>query len=288
MEILRLPETKSIQVEITTASANTVHTIEYTDLTTDETYSASATSNSSKVVTFTLDNRYLTYAGNLDAQVYRGANLVYSTGITIVKPYCDITEVKKKYNITTAQVIEHEQTARNIIESEVGAFQFIRKNKEVVGMGMDYLPINERIQKLYTMYENGLLVQDSSNPDLDLYEISVDKSSIVLKDIEQNKVEYAKVWRDRYLDAAFASGYEYLIDGDFGYKVIPSDIQKACEILIADLVSGNMKYIDKYIESFDNREFKFQFAKTFLNGTGNKTVDGILSKYKNRIIPGVL
>jgi phosphomannomutase len=49
-----------------------------------------------------------------------------------------------------------------------------------------------------------------------------------------------------------------------------------------------MRYIDKYIESFDNREFKFQFAKTFLNGTGNKTVDGILSKYKNRIIPGVL
>ena len=288
MEILRLPETTSIQAKFNVTLANTAYTMSYVDLITDTSYSASATSTSSKTVTFTLDNYYLTYSGNLDASVYQGANLVYSSGIDIIRPYCDITEVKERLNITTAQAIQYEQTARQIIESEAGAFNFIRKDKEVTGMGLDYLPINERIQTLYKMYENGVLIHDSSDPDLDLYKISIDKSSIIPSDSLEDKMEYKVVWEDRYLSANFAVNYDYLIDGDFGYKVVPGDIQKACELLMTDMVQGNNMYINRYIQMFDNNEFKVQFTNAFSSGTGNFTVDKILSKYKNRIIPGVI
>lgn len=288
MEILKLPETTSIQASFSVPVANSIYTAEYEDLITGTSYSASATSNANKTVTFTLNNYYMTYCGNLQFNIYRNNGLVYSTGIDVIRPYCDLTKVRNRLEITQADALNFESAARAIIESECGTFHFIRKDKEIIGMGMDYLPVNERIEKLYTMYENGLLIHDSSNTDLNLYKISVDKSSIVLSQTVQNKLEYPKVWRDRYYDVSFASGYDYLINADFGYKVVPEDIQKACEILVQDISQGNMQYLNKYIQSFDNVEFKVDFAKTFFNGTGNFTVDNILSKYKNTIIPGVI
>lgn len=288
MEILRLPESTSIQASFDVSLANTLYTALYTDLITGTSYSASATSNNSKVVSFTLNSRYMSYSGDIDFNIYRSGSAVYSDQLTIIRPYCSINKIKEKLNITTAQAIEFESTARSIIEAEAGPFSFVRKEKEVSGMGMDYLPVNERMETLYKMYENGSLIHDSSDTELNLYKISVDKSSIVPIDQIQNKVEYQKVWRDRYLDVSFASGYDYLIEADFGYRVIPNDIQKACELLITDLANNNNQYINKYIEMFDNVEFRVQFSKEFAKGTGNMIVDSILSKYKNRIIPGVI
>lgn len=288
MEVLRLPETTSVQARFLVPTANALYTATYNDLITGTSYSASATSNGAKVVSFTLNSYYLTYSGNLEFDIYLNSALVYSTGVDIVRPYCDITAVKTRLNLTTDQAIQYEALARSIIESEAGSFSFVRKDKEVVGMGMDYLPVNERVYKLYKMYENGYIIHDINDSELNLYKVSLDHTSIVPSEATENKLEYPKVWRDRYYDAAFASGYDYLLDADFGYKVIPGDIQRACEILMQDIATGNMQYINKYIESFDNVEFKVQFAKTYINGTGNFTVDNILSKYKNMINIGVI
>ena len=288
MEILRLPESTSVQAAFDVPTANVLYTASYTDINTGTSYSASATSTSSKIATFTLNNTYMTYSGNLEFNIYQSGSAVYSDGVKVIRPYCDISNIKEVLGITSAQAVEYESTARAIIESQAGEFQFVRKNKEISGMGMDFLPVNERIETLYKMYENGELIHDSSSATLNLYQISVDRSSIVPIDQIQNKVEYQKVWRDRYLDVSFANGYDYLVDGDFGYRFIPQDIQKACRLLITDLSQNNMQYINKYIEMFDNVEFRVQFAKEFARGTGNMIVDNILSKYKNRIVPGVI
>lgn len=288
MEILRLPESTSVQAAFDVPTANVLYTASYTDINTGTSYSASATSTSSKIATFTLNNTYMTYSGNLEFNIYQSGSAVYSDGVKVIRPYCDISNIKEVLGITSAQAVEYESTARAIIESQAGEFQFVRKNKEISGMGMDFLPVNERIETLYKMYENGELIHDSTSATLNLYQISVDRSSIVPIDQIQNKVEYQKVWRDRYLDVSFANGYDYLVDGDFGYRFIPQDIQKACRLLITDLSQNNMQYINKYIEMFDNVEFRVQFAKEFARGTGNMIVDNILSKYKNRIIPGVI
>jgi len=288
MEILRLPESGSIQATFDVPVSNAIYTASYTDLITGKSYSASATSTNNKSITFTLDNYYMTYSGDIEFSIYRSGSIIYSDLVRVVRPYCDISSIKNVLSITSAKAIELESTARAIIESQAGEFHFIRKEKEISAMGLDFLPVNERIETLYKMYENGELIHDSSNSELNLYRISVDKSSIVPIDTIQNKVEYQKVWKDRYLDVSFANGYDYLLDADFGYRVIPQDIQKACSLLITDLSNNNMQYINKYIEMFDNVEFRLQFAKDFAKGTGNMIVDNILSKYKNRIVPGVI
>lgn len=289
METLRLPETTSVEVSYSVPSASTFYILSYEDLNTGNQYSTTATSNGSKIVTFALDNRYLTYTGPLDATIMTSASsMVISEGIDVVKPYCDITSVKTKLGITTAQTIQCEKIARKIIESEAGNFGFVRKQKEVYGMGMDYLPLDEPIQKIYYIYENGELIYDYEDENLQDYKISVDRTSIVTAASPVNKMEYQRVWRDRYLDTDFSSGFDYVIDGDFGYKVVPEDIQEACELLVQDIASNNLRYVNRYITEFDNNEFKIKFSDGFQSGTGNMIADKILSRYKNRIIPGVI
>lgn len=268
-----------------------VYTIEYSDLLTDETFSATASANGSGDITFTLDSKYISYDGNLEARVIDTYDEeVIVTNIDVLRPYCDIYSLATDLNKTVTQVKEIERIARYIIDSETfGGFKFVRKEKEVVGLGSDYLVIDEKIHKLYKLYENLELVYDSTLETNDQeFEISKDKTSIVLTQTETNRVNYNRVWRDRYLDVDFADGFEYLVDADFGWKVIPQDIQEATRLLVSDISSDNMRYVNKYIESFDNDDFKIKFAKNFNASTGNLVVDRILQKYKNNIRLGVL
>jgi len=268
-----------------------VYTIEYSDLLTDETFSASASANGSGDISFILNDKYISYDGNLEARVLDTYDEeVIVTNIDVLRPYCDIYSLATELNKTVAQIKEMARIARYIVDSETfGGFKFVRKEKEVVGLGSDYLVIDEKIYKLYKLYENLELVYDVNAASNDQeFEISKDKTSIVLTQTETNRVNYNRVWRDRYLDVDFADGFEYLVDADFGWKVIPQDIQEATRLLVSDISSDNMKYVNKYIESFDNDDFKIKFAKNFNASTGNLVVDRILQKYKNNIRLGVL
>lgn len=289
MEILRLPDTTTVEASFSVPSANETYIISYEDILTKEIFSTSASSNVSSIVTFPLDDRYLTYGGTLAVQVMTAASsIVLRDGIDIVRPYCDVESVASKLSITTAQAMQCEKIARKVIESEAGSFNFLRKTKEVYGMGLDYLMLDEPIHTLYYMRENGELIYDYENSNLQEYKISIDGMSIIPSDTLTNKLEYTKVWRDRYLNASFYSGYDYLIDGDFGYRVVPEDIQEACELLVQDVSSNNTRYSNMYITEFDNREFKVKFADGYQSGTGNLIADKLISRYKNRIIPGVI
>jgi len=267
------------------------YTLTYTDLSTGEEYTSTEESSVSGEVIFSLDSYYQNYDGVLDATLFNYLDEVESiAGIEVVRPYTNISSLATSLGKTYDEAKVAERTARFIIDSESAkTFGFVRKEKEVIGNGSDYLVIDEKIHKLYKVYENGNLLYDSTQENnLVTYTISKDKTSIIPVYIEANKTEYPQVWRDRYLSRAFADGYDYVIDADFGYKVIPQDIQEATSLLCSDISSGNMQYINSYIESFDNADFKIKFAKSFVNGTGNLIVDKILSKYKNSIKIGVL
>jgi hypothetical protein len=285
MEVLRI--NGSIPVaSFSDLVPNGQYTIDYSDLLTDESFSASATADISGDISFVLNSKYISYDGNLEATVYdQYDDEVIVTNIDVLRPYCDIYSLATALGKTVSQIKEMERIARYIIDSET----FVRKEKEVVGLGSDYLVIDEKIHKLHKLYENLELVYDVEAAVHDQeFEISKDKTSVILTQTETNRVNYNRVWRDRYLDVDFADGFEYLVDADFGWKVIPQDIKEATELLVSDISSDNMKYLNKYIESFDNADFKIKFAKNFNASTGNLVVDRILTKYKNNIRIGVL
>jgi hypothetical protein len=290
MEALRI-NGQTPSVTFTGLLPSSEYTLTYTDLSTQEEYTSTQQSNASGEVSFVLNSYYDNYDGVLDATLFNYLDEVENVaGIEVVRPYTNITTLAAELDKTYAQARDTERTARFIIDSESAkTFGFVRKEKEFIGNGSDYLVIDEKIHKLYKVYENGNLLYDSTKENnLVTYTISKDRTSIIPVYIEANKTEYPQVWRDRYLSRAFADGYDYVVEADFGYKVIPQDIQEATKLLCSDISSGNMQYINNYIESFDNADFKIKFAKNFANGTGNLIVDKILSKYKNSIKIGVL
>jgi hypothetical protein len=290
MEALRINGQRP-SVTFTGLVPESEYILEYTDLSNDEVFTVSEDTDATGIVTFLLDQKYVSYDAMLEANVYDYMEeVVIATNIDVVRPYTDIYSLSTDLSKTTAQVKEMERVARYIIDSEVSqGFGYTRKEKEIIGNGSDYLVVNEKINKLYKVYENGTLLYDSESENNETtFAISKDKTSIVPVFEQDNKTEYPQVWRDRYLSRAFADGYDYVIDADFGYKVVPQDIQEATRLLCSDISSDNMKYLNKYIESFDNDDFKIKFAKNFNASTGNLVVDRILTKYKNNIRVGVL
>jgi hypothetical protein len=289
MELLRLNNTTSLSASFSSLTASASYNIELDDLLTGVSYSASAIANSSGIVSFAMPSHYLTYTGSLSASVKDSQNnLVNMTNIDIVRPYSNPNTTATALSIKTSEAIEHERLARYIIDSYTGGFNFIRKEKEFIGDGSDQLLIDENIHKLYKLYENGELIYDSeSNTNESEYKVHKQLNAIVLDIPEGNRIDYPKIWRDRFLDVDFFSGYEYVVDGDFGWKVIPQDIQDASEMLIQDISNDSLMYVNRYIESFDNDDFKIKFAKNWSSSTGNRVVDRILERYQKPILPGV-
>ena len=70
---------------------------------------------------------------------------------------------------------------------------------------------------------------------------------------------------------------------------MPYDIQDATKMLINDIKCGKLDYYKRYIKSYSTEQFKIEYDKRLLDGTGNILVDKILNKYVNNIVkPGIL
>jgi hypothetical protein len=81
----------------------------------------------------------------------------------------------------------------------------------------------------------------------------------------------------------FPEGWDYLFLLEMGYKVVPHDIYEAASMLIEDIKCGKIDYYKRYVTSYNTEQFRVQFDKTVLDGTGNMLVDKILDKYKQSI-----
>lgn len=84
---------------------------------------------------------------------------------------------------------------------------------------------------------------------------------------------------ERPSGGAFISNYDYLFVLDEGFRAIPPDVERAVTMLIDDLKCGKLDYFQRGISSYDTDQFKIQFDKTLLKGTGNILVDKMLDKY---------
>jgi hypothetical protein len=81
----------------------------------------------------------------------------------------------------------------------------------------------------------------------------------------------------------FPERYEYIFILDEGFSKLPTDISYATEMLIDDLKCGRLEYYQRYITSYNTDQFKIQFDKNMLSGTGNIIVDRIVDKYAKPI-----
>jgi hypothetical protein len=328
MQILRLPP-YPLSVTYTVPDANADYIIVIENVSELTEIEETIESNATKKITYSLDDDFVKYdksyaltiyedAGSSGANLVRG-DIVVQDNLEIMRPYVDPTSLATSGTATDiALYTGYENLARAIIDAAVGGFYYDRTYLEVVGQGNDYLPLWKKTHKILKVYENAQLVYDVDNADgpelLDYtFLITKDKTAITKDPMEAvdsiNRAErrYSRIplghsdsismfdtedsgnTQTVVPGVAFPEGADYIMLLETGYKVVPYDIQDAALMLIDDIKCGKLDYYKRYIKNYSTDQFKIEYDKRMIEGTGNILVDKILEKYKENIIrPGVL
>ena len=307
MEILRLAPYDDIVVNYTVPSGYTdidifarvtdmsdlsVQTLEFLE------------SSSTDVLDITLPGRY---DNNYRVEFFKIVSdievPIYEEFYELIRPYVDPNTL----GTTASEIAEYttlELVARSMIDTFVPE-GFYNKKITIVGTGngSDYFSLWERVYRIFKVYENNVLVYDRSTPDLYEYQyvITSDKTAIqrVQADVlELNRYESTAeklpfasgdLGYYGYDGIAFPSGYDYTFVVDHGYLRVPDDVEYAAKLLIEDLKCGKLDYYKRYVTNYNTDQFRIQFDKAMLSGTGNFLVDKILDKYIKTIVkPGII
>jgi hypothetical protein len=229
--------------------------------------------------------------------------LIHEEYYELVRPYVDPNTL----GTTASEIAEYkilELVARSMIDTFCPE-GFYNKKITVVGTGngSDYFSLWEKVYRVFKVYENNVLVYDRSNPDLGDYQYAItpDKTAIqrVRADVlELNRYESTAqklpvasgdLGYYGYEGISFPSGYDYTFVVDHGYLNVPEDVEYAAKLLIEDLKCGKLDYYKRYVTAYNTDQFRIQFDKSMLGGTGNFLVDKILDKYVKTIVkPGII
>jgi hypothetical protein len=280
------------------------------------------TSSSEGKIVYELSGDFVRYDKSYAVTVYEDidgerGDIVVEDNLQVERPYIDPNTL----GTTATEIAEykqHESLARAIIDSIVDGFYYRRKYLEVVGQETDYIPLWDRTHKILKAYENAELVYDIDDPEgpalADFnYIITKDKTAITKDPVEAtdslNRAERRPsriplAVSDSYAifdtedsgntqtitpGVGFRQGTDYIFLVETGYKVVPIDIQDATMLLINDIKCGKLDYYKRYVKNYSTDQFKIEYDKRMIEGTGNIIVDKILSKYVNNIVrPGVL
>jgi hypothetical protein len=182
---------------------------------------------------------------------------------------------------------------------------FYNKKITIVGTGngSDYFSLWEKIYRVFKVYENNVLVYDRSDPDLSEYQYAITPDKTAIQRIRADVLELNRFESTAqnlpvasgdlgyygYEGISFPSGYDYTFVVDHGYLNVPEDVEYAAKLLIEDLKCGKLDYYKRYVTTYNTDQFRIQFDKAMLGGTGNFLVDKILDKYVKTIVkPGII
>ena len=229
--------------------------------------------------------------------------LIHEEFYELVRPYVDPNTL----GTTASEIAEYkilELVARSMIDTFCPE-GFYNKKITVVGTGngSDYLSLWEKVYRVFKVYENNVLVYDRSDPDLSEYQYAITPDKTAIQRIRADVLELNRYESTAqhlpvasgdlgyygYEGISFPSGYDYTFVVDHGYLNVPEDVEYATKLLIEDLKCGKLDYYKRYVTSYNTDQFRIQFDKAMLGGTGNFLVDKILDKYVKTIVkPGII
>lgn len=290
MEILRVAEkiaSYGIEVTITVPgnhneSEHILSIIDLSDLTVS---TSSIFTAGGEDLTFYLESKY---DGDYTVELVLDDDVLFAETYELRRPYVDPYQ-KAVGKSEIEKYIRNEEIARAIIDSVIPeGFYYNKKTIETSGNGTDYMPVWQDVKKIVAVYENNELIADHS------FELTRDKSAIVQSYTGRlNRDESSPIIIPLGMSDSvdfvypplrgFAKTFDYRFVVEHGYRVVPSDIARATEMLIEDIECGKLDYYKRYISDYNTDQFKLKFDARAFDGTGNIIVDKILSKYAKSI-----
>jgi len=295
MEILRVPPYPLVTTW-SLPDANYDYIVYVEDLVDETSEETTITSDEDGVVLYELSKDKLTLDRQLSIKFYddERETVILESTIDVVRPYTNPNDLGE----TASEIREYkrwELIARSIIDGYTNDLGFYNRKwvLQVSGSNADYLPVWRDANSVLKVYENDVLVYDidAEDPTTNLYNYKVtgDKSAIYRIELDPLQRSSSSpitlpaaasdnTWANSK-SVAFPENYDYRFILDEGPRSLPTDVQYAAEILIDDLKCGRLDYYQKYVTNYDSDQFKIQFDKQMLSGTGNLIVDKILDKY---------
>jgi hypothetical protein len=297
MEILRIAENISaegIAVTITVPGSHeeSDHNLIITDLSDSSISETEVTTAGGEDLTFYLNKNY---DGEYDVELVLDGDTIFSNTYTIIRPYVNPNTL----GTTASEIAEYtrlERIARAIVDSVLDNVDFYNRKTiyDVAGNGLDLMPVWKDVNSVLTVTENNELIYDiASTENLFTFGLLKDKTAIYKFSTDQNNLiearvpsvpraetDYAELTR---MYGTFRLGNDFVFVLDTGYKLIPTSIVDATTMLIDDLKCGRLDYYKKFVTSYNTDQFRIQFDKKMLEGTGNLVVDKILDKYTKSI-----
>jgi len=284
MQILRLPP-YPLSVTYTVPDANTEYVLVIEDTAEQSELVAYVTSNASSKITYSLTGDFIKYDKSYSLTIYEDlmesgdvvadrGDIVVQDNLDIARPYINPTELAATYGATTAteiaKYVDYEALARLIIDSITGGFYYSRRFiepksaiiKDPVAATEGYNRSERRPARIPVAVSDSFTLFDTED--------SGNVATITP-------------------GVTFPAGTDYIFLAETGYKVVPYDIQDATKMLIEDIKCGKLDYYKRYVKTYSTDQFKIEYDKRMIDGTGNIIVDKVLDRYVTTITrPGVL
>lgn len=190
---------------------------------------------------------------------------------------------------TSQEVFDAEASARYIIQSYTGqTFGKYVGTLNVSGGGENWIRLPKRLIKLNSINSNtivnnwvnvrggGWFIESkvigvpSIRADLDGWHQVPDSGVITAP----------PRWAKALLPFQF--GFEYAIDGEWGWNSVPARVVDAAKLLVNDYACGDSIYRDRFISSISGPDWQLRFNQGAYTSTGNVRADQLLADYKLR------
>lgn len=295
MELLRLPPFPlNLEYPAGTFADNTDYVVGLASTRNSFIQEYDATSDSTGALTVTLDYDLSRYDAEYSLTVWLGTTLtkgdaMFADTLRIVRPYVKTAVVAPVGK--DEEYAKYERIARIMIDNIVGGFYYTSALYDIQGTGTDKLVVGHRVNKLLSLTENNVLVYEIEGTDnLQEYTLTSDKNAIVVfqDGVEDNRLEGRPVtlptggsdsYNPGYRSPAFPNGYDYTVQVETGWPMVPQDIQEAAALIIEDMACGAPNYWSKYVREYETKDYRVDFHRPAFAGTGNVIVDQILHRY---------
>lgn len=225
----------------------------------------------------------------------------HTTYVNVVTPYISINEQIDELNFgsdpsdpnykTYADLQMAERYARKIIEDYTGQdFYLSTDTKIVYGDESDTLPLSSKLNRIYQIYSNDILLVDNlASPKINnwLYEPIISETGFGIRVNRTNLLDNSVYVANGFVppsindtfNGVFSKNVQYKIVGEFGWDLVPNQVQLATIELMKDYFSKDKVWRNKYIKSIKTFDWSFEYNSSASTGTGNLYADQLLAPH---------
>lgn len=230
----------------------------------------------------------------------QGQPITKTHRLYVVTPYTDVQQAIDDLGFGSdtsdpnwksyKELLAAERYARKIIENFTGQNFYLYEDTYIIyGSGTDILPLPQKLDRIYDIYANDLLMLDNiSTPTINNwgYNTIISESGFGVRINRANMLDNTVYVANGMVpptihdsSGVFREGIPYKVHGRFGWEEVPDEVELACIELMKDYFSKDKVWRNKYLESVQSFDWSFKYGADTFSGTGNNYVDKLLESY---------